>query len=734
MADRGGDGKIMRSLTTITKLIFFIAASLSLLFLTVSCSSVTSISTDDWIDHYEPGHTREEILNDFNMHRGKWWNHYSRGCRLAEGGFWDDAVLDFKESLNVRAKDQRAARSYGMHFWDYFARRELGVSYYNVGKYDEAAIELERSLETVDSAKAKFYLNKVRTAVLAQKNMDKNAPVIKVTSFNDGDFVNLPNIELKGKIVDDYYTGAIWINNRKLFIELASNELGFDEKIKLRPGENTISIKASDLAGNQTDKTLKLNLDLRSPVILLNETPNRKSADQKTVMLEGALIDDSGIKQFWINGHEIEIERGKEVAFNENIDIPSTGKIDIKAIDIAGNEVHGEYSLEVKSSGRYFQPKDLHGFKTQLDSPLPCLFENAPDKEYPKLASVNNSLVATAITQETDQSVDTQGDSSSKSGTDSAGLPKIVSDLKPITVYEDYYVISGEVRDNAGVAKVLVNNEEIQGRSAKHLFFNHILNLNEGENQVTISAENVEGGKIGYTPTIIMKKTFEFLETDARYTVALMPLKRVGAAVGVASESVYPILMQSFENEPKRFNFVERDETKLLQVLNEQKMSNSDLASPDNVIKIGKIRSAEGMLFGTIAEDDKSLNISLNLVDTETTKVLATADVYGEDKNVDNLRWLMKGLALKIKQKFPMLQGSVVYVSKKGFFVDFGTDMGAALGMKFLIFREVDLGMMKINEPLDAVAQVVQIDKQACMAKIISGEDTINKNDLVITK
>lgn len=701
------------------KVAFTVVVSVLLM---VSCTTVTPISTNDWWDQYEPDHTKDEIISDFNLHRGKWWNHYARACWLQEGGFYTEAVADFEKALKVRSNDKKSARSYGMHFWDYFARRELGVCYYYLGKFDDAVRELEQSLQSVDSSKAKFYLNKSRESVLTQNNVDKTAPEILVTSFKDGDFVNRAEINVQGSVKDDYFSNSVWINNRKLFVELASKDLSFEKNVKLVPGENTISIKASDLVGNQTSQTLKLNFDMRSPVILLDEEPVRKPIDQKTLTLKGALVDDSGIDRFWINDTEIKFEKGKEVSFNQLVDIPLSNIIKLKAVDVAGNEVSGEYSLNVKTTMRTF-PHDML-------NPLRPLLKNSRDGVYSQFASVDNSLVATAVTQGADENIAAAQDDAG--GTDSAP-PKITTDLKAITVYDKYYVISGEVQDKTGISKLLVNDEEIKSNSAKHVFFNHIIALEEGENTINITAEDSTGNKSVFPSTTIKKETYDFMETDSRYTVALLPLKRVGIA-GMASDSVYPMLMQGLENEPQRFNFVERDEAKLLEVLKEQKMSNSDMGSSENVIKIGKIRAAEGMLFGTMVEDEKGLNVSINLVDTETTKVLATADVYGEDKSVDNLRWLMKGLSLKIKQKFPMLQGSVVYVSKKGFFVDFGTEVGATLGMKFLLFREIDLGAMKIKEPLDAVAQIVQVDKQTCMAKIISGADTIEKTDLVITK
>ena len=104
------------------------------------------VSTESWRDYFKPGHTKEEIKKRFNLHGGKWWNYYARGRWYAEGGFYDEAIQDFKRCINVRSKDQAFARSYGTHFCEYLAHRELGIVYYEQKMYEEAKKELETSL------------------------------------------------------------------------------------------------------------------------------------------------------------------------------------------------------------------------------------------------------------------------------------------------------------------------------------------------------------------------------------------------------------------------------------------------------------------------------------------------------------------------------------------------------------------------------------------------------------
>ena len=93
-----------------------------------------------------------------------WWSFYERGLSFAEGEFYGEALEDLQTAIQMRSNDQWKSRTYGMHFIDYFPHREQGIVYYRTGKYDDAAQELETSLKTAESARAKFFLNMTRKA------------------------------------------------------------------------------------------------------------------------------------------------------------------------------------------------------------------------------------------------------------------------------------------------------------------------------------------------------------------------------------------------------------------------------------------------------------------------------------------------------------------------------------------------------------------------------------------
>ena len=614
----------------------FFASPLLILLAFVSCATVSQIGTDSWRDYFKPGSSKDEITRDFNLYRGKWWNHYVRGRWYADGGYYDEAIQDFKKSISLRSKDERSARSYGLHFWEYFAHRELGIVYYNQEKYEEAKKELETSLSTADSARTKFYLNKSNEEILKITKSDQEPPQIKISSHANGEFVNRPIINLKGVVSDDCYANSnnILIQGKKLFIELAEKNINFSEDVSLRPGENVICMEASDLTGKSTKRNLTIIRDIHPPILYLDDVQIRQKDGKQIASVKGTVVDDYGLKELYINDTEVHIHSHKEDNFDEDIVLTDGNKISFKVVDIAGNETKGKQQLDTKAS---LWPEDTQDSVKYVyhSTHKPILiaaskFDKSSIVSLLAVQDVNVSQSSPPASSAPDENngEEAKPEQTLPQSTVKDTVPPIIhTDIKSAIIYDANLFFSGDAHDDSGVAKLSVNQNPLEIRQGKHVFFNHFLTLKEGENTITVKAVDAQGNETQLPPVKITKKTFELLETDARYTVALLPL-RVFTEKGVPSETIYSMLLKAFDEEPKRFNFVERDRTKLEEILHEQKISNTELTSPDAAIRIGKIRAAEGMLFGAVEEDTKGINVTLRLVDTETTRVLANADVY----------------------------------------------------------------------------------------------------------
>ena len=603
------------------KKILFVAGALSFLSF-VSCATVSNIGTDNWRDYFKPGRSKEEITKDFNLYRGKWWNYYVRGRWYAEGGYWDEAARDFKTAVGLRGADQRSARSYGLHFWEYFAHRELGIVYFHQAKYEEAKKELETSLTTADSARTKFYLNKCNEAILKMTRGDQSPPVIRVTSHRNGDIVNTPTVRLQGVAEDDGYVGAMNVQGRRLFVELAEKQLHFSERVTLHPGENRIDIEATDLLDRNARDHFTLTLDVCSPIVCLDDIQVSRKDGRQVATLKGIIVDDYGVKGVSVNGTEIPVPEGKEVEFIRDIVLTEGRAISFKAVDVAGNETQGEQQIEGKAT--LWQEGIKKGLKYAYRStgkPVLLAAQGLDAHAVRTLLASNDTNTPPPSSGESSNQGGKTGAPASPASGDDTAPPVIRADLKSSVTYDTNLFVSGNVRDDGSVAKLRVNRQPLEIRPGKNVFFNHLLPLQEGENTVEIEAVDMRGNEARIPPVKITKKTFELLETDARYTVALLPLRTLAEA-GVPTNTLYSLLLSAFDEEPKRFNFVERDHARLEEILREQKITNTELTSPDTAIKIGKIRAAEGMLFGSVEEDARGITIALRLVDTETRKYL----------------------------------------------------------------------------------------------------------------
>ena len=113
------------------------------------------------------------------LFQGRWYHYYERGLSFAEGHCWGKAENDLEKALKQRDDGDRIrARTYGMHFIDYFPHRELGIVLFHQKRYADAIRELEASLNATETASAEFYLDQCRKAQILSQTSDKHPPEI----------------------------------------------------------------------------------------------------------------------------------------------------------------------------------------------------------------------------------------------------------------------------------------------------------------------------------------------------------------------------------------------------------------------------------------------------------------------------------------------------------------------------------------------------------------------------
>ncbi len=649
------------------------------------------------------------------LFRERWWNFYERGNSFADGGFWQEAVDDYLEALRQRDTDQRRARTYGMRFVDYFPHRDLGIAYYHLGRYNDALKELETSLAAVDTSKAKFYINKVRRAILQTSNADSAAPSISVSSLAAGQVLNSFSLDVQGEVEDDAYAHKIAVNDDPVFVELSAKKIPFKKKIRLKKGINEIKIKTADLMGKVSEKTVRVVGDFAGPLVNVSNYVDGQKVASNKVVLNGALADTSGITSLRVNEQRLAYNKEREVDFTFTVELQEgQNSIVLAATDIAGNTTTGELNLTyVPRLADGEQPGGVFISGTPIRVALHG--SGMLDTGQARIAAAGPQQMGTSFRLSLKDLVDTQ------------------------TVYYETMYIDGSIVGQHEIKTVSVNGSPLFIIPGRTIYFNQLIELAEGDNTLTIEVEDAKGNKASKTVTIV-RKVPDVHQVGSRMSLAIMPFEKKGE-LSSAAEVVYDNLISSFFNQ-ERFNIVSRGE-ELETVLRELKLSQTDLVDKSKAAQVGKMVAAESILMGTIRETQNSIEIYARMVNTETSALFDVKDVYAQDKSLPQLQYITDGLALKFKHSFPLLEGMVIKVSGKSIYADFGTLQNIKKDMKFIVFREGE----KIVHPVTGkvlgsdteelgVAVVENVFEDMSLGKLVADFDPskIQVKDLIITK
>ncbi|MBF0559959.1 MAG: hypothetical protein HQL08_14405, partial [Nitrospirae bacterium] len=289
--------------------------------------------------------------------RGKWWNYYERALALAEKPdreSLDKAISDLKKAISMRDKDQRMARTYGMHFIDYFPHRELGICYSKIGDVNQAIRELEESLRMEESAKASFYLNKTKKLLLEPQKQYIAPPVINFEPQTPTPLINNLFFKVKGKALGKGLISKIFINNEPYRFDKAQEEISFEKNIDVDDGRNTIIVRAEDLLGNKTEKTLTVTVKREGPTINVFSFFIAESDGKKIVKANGEVTDRAGIQSIIINGNTNNVNNVKSfpitftipLEWDPNAPLRLVAKQAVlQASDILNNTTMAEVSL-----------------------------------------------------------------------------------------------------------------------------------------------------------------------------------------------------------------------------------------------------------------------------------------------------------------------------------------------------------------------------------------------------
>ena len=626
--------------------------------------------------------------------RHRWWNYFERALSYMEGEYYDEAASDLKAALAQREKDQRRARTYGMHFMDYFPNRELGVIYFKQGDLEAAESHLTRSIQQYPTSKAHYYLDQVRSTRITSSKAHMLPPEILLDEKTPELWTRDDPVIISGTVHDPLFVSQISINGHIQYMEGSQHQVTFHQELSLPQGAHSIQVVARNLGAIESRKVLTVHVDQEGPQIVLTRLEGPPIQVSKGLTLFGTAIDDTVVDEITINGAPVVFKKGRVADFSHVLP-PNVNKITIHSRDQLGN---------------------ITSVTTDITN------ESRTDK----IASLYAGL-----------SFNTSGFSSlllSKGKNQNPPMIEIKAWRDTETVFLDAIYIEGEVSSQESIASLTLNGESILKREGKRILFSRIVKLEEGKNDILITAQDTKGetARKAITVTRVIPPAFKF---DARMRLTVFPFQKKGLVV--STEAGFQEYLLSALVSCDRFKMLERE--MLSAILTEQNISASNLVDTKTKIHVGRLAAVQAIIAGHIIETRDGVEVIARIVDTETSEILVTTDVYSEDKTQGDWRRMAQGMALKIHREFPLLTGLVLERKGNILLIDLGQDKLRAQRYILIfestpVYHPVSGTLLGEDQEILGHGRVLQINEALSKVEIRSETQPLEKMDRIVTE
>jgi len=595
--------------------------------------------------------------------RGRWWSYYERGSSFLSGQFLEEAAADFERALALRGGDTWRARTYGLHFVEYFPNRELGIALFQMGRLEEAEACLQRSLEQMDTDRGHFFLDQVTRAKLAQGTVqDTDAPAVG-TSVTSGMILASRELSLEIDAADDVGVAEVTVNGAALPQRGSAEEVRLKQDLLLTEGTHAIEVAAKDLADKEQTTTVEVVVDLTGPTIGIFSPIEPAVTASGEIMLEGATVDKNGVATVSLGDRELAQGNGqKRVNFDTTLPLGAGENTFILAArDVAGNET--------RSAVKVFK-----GDPDSAEAKLWLLKQKFPERL--KLAALPGVTLDMLLAQPAEAASEIR--------------VKSPSPDRPYR-HNRTLCVSGEVVTQTKVASLTINGEPFEDLTgAPKESFNRRIPIDDGAGQLEVNIQATDDAGAALEQDFFVEVRPVELDTpESRMAMAVLSF--AGQQVdGSVSDALRVNAEQAIAG-LDRFRVLDR--MQLEQVLTEQQLS--ELASPDSAIALGKVVNAQAFIVADVFPHDQAgLEVKARVIDTETTDLVSIADVFIEDRNdLEGVKQGCAKLAAQLNDLYPRLSGELRSDSRarggaEEFLVNWGKADGVRPGMYMLVIQE----------------------------------------------
>ncbi len=581
-------------------------------------------------------------------------------------------------------------------------------------QYDQAEKELLTSLQTVDTGKAKTFLNELHTISSCMQQQDEIKPNIDIAALPS--ITNQREIELKGRISDNRYVASLVIDDSVQFIELAEQVKPFHQIWRLKDGLNHTEIVAVDLCGNTSRRSLQVYLDRFGPVVSLETA----TISDGRLRVRGQIADAQGLVQFRIAGRPVTLnaEQPTRFDFDEVFDLKAQDPgLPFEALDTAGNITAGTFAPSLAAKGQ--TPPTIKDSR-RIPQPWSRWAMRHSDATFIDMPSYRHSPLRLA-----DASVSDDADAPKIYLVAFDGEPILCrpSDSKDnvISTYENQISFSLQVSSRQSVINDIQINRvpialPINEYEAKRVFYTEVLALKRGgRNRIVIEAFS-KNHKKSTCPITVVHKLHRSRQSEQRLKVALQPY---------ANERELAHFYHEFHSSIRdknrfQFDFFDPPEASMtIDITKDKRWVNETFKIIG--IKMKAMVHYAGSLTGNC---DKKRNECLT-VDTYS---------YVDLGQFQNRLKLPDALSIKVISKFPLIEGDILDHKSNTLITNLSLSRNNNLlkNMKLVVYDAQDDGEILQD------AKLIDINRKESKARLLRAVnnqsvdiDTLNK---VITK
>jgi hypothetical protein len=175
---------------------------------------------------------------------------------------------------------------------------------------------------------------------------DTTKPTLTISALADGAYTNNATLNISGNASDAGGIQSVTVNGRAVVVNTAG---AFSTALTLAVGANTVTVIATDKAGNQQTDIRTITYDRTAPVLTVSAPADNSTSVQSFITLTGTISENSTVTVTDNNGTPQNASiNGTSFSATVNL-TPEVNTILIKATDLAGNTTSAKRTVTYDS-------------------------------------------------------------------------------------------------------------------------------------------------------------------------------------------------------------------------------------------------------------------------------------------------------------------------------------------------------------------------------------------------